>query len=56
MWEWFLPSSDRPHYMLQVMEGGGGGGPLDPEVIGWMWGFAIGVAVTLICIGVYWIF
>lgn len=27
---------------------GMGGGPLDPKVVGWLWGFMIGVVSTLI--------
>lgn len=48
MWEWFIPKSDRHNYYSpEIMEGcGGGGGPLEPKVIGWMWGFVLGVVFT----------
>jgi hypothetical protein len=56
MWEWFLPSSDRDNYRLAIMEGtGGGGGPLEPKVVGWMYGFLFGTGLTLLGIGIIWV-
>lgn len=49
MWEWFLPFNERQKYYSQIMEGsGGGGGPLEPQVIGWLWGFLFGGLFALI--------
>lgn len=51
MWEWFLPSEDRHKYVAAVMEGTfQSGGPLEPKVVGWLWGFLIG-AVSGFVIG-----
>jgi hypothetical protein len=56
MWEWFLPSDERAGYYSQIMEGPhGGGGPLEPKVVGWMWGFCIGGVVGAVVVGAFWL-
>lgn len=53
MMEWFLPSGEREAYKSQIMEGphGGGGGPLDPQFVGWLWGFLFGAIAVVMVLG-----
>jgi hypothetical protein len=34
---------------------GMGGGPLDPKVIGWLWGFCVGFSAAAVLIGSIWL-